>query len=174
MRLSEWRSGAPNREALGPRVTAVLEPVLGALGAGPDPELWVVWGEDPGTRYTMLLPITAGLGVVNVRVSVPGEGPRASGRLVRWSRLQFGELDVEAQAGHLLASIQVEGLVLRGVDAAAGQMAAFVRTVMAGADGRPLPGASRGKRAPAPALGSRRARDSDSAGPGSSGARRSR
>ena len=50
----------------------------------------------------------AGLVQVNVRVNVPGEGPRTTGKLVRWHRVQVGELSVEIQGGHRLLTFQVE------------------------------------------------------------------
>jgi hypothetical protein len=139
MRLSEWRAAAPRREAAGAGVAAVVDPVLAALGAADDPHCWVVWGEEPATRYTILVPTDPGLVVCHVRVMVPGEGPRASGKLVRWSRVAIGELGVEVQHGHRLLSFQVEQQILRGVDAEADDVAAFARRVIAAIDGRPLP-----------------------------------
>ncbi len=139
MRLSDWRAAAPSKDAGGPKVAAVVDPVLSALGAGPDPHGWVAWGEEPATRYTILVPTDPGLIVCFVRVLVPGEGPRASAKLVRWARVAVGELAVEAQQGHRLLSFQVEGLVLRGVDAEADAVAAFALRLIAAIDGRPLP-----------------------------------
>jgi hypothetical protein len=139
VRLSAWRAAAPNREAGGPKVAAVVEPVLAAMGAGPDPSCWVAWGEEPAVRYTILVPTEPGLIVAFVRVTVPGEGPRASAKLVRWNRVQVGELGVETQAGHRLLSFQVEGVVLRGVDDEADHVAAFAIRLIAAIDGRPLP-----------------------------------
>lgn len=55
MRLSDWRSRAPHKDAMTPKVLAVIEPVLASLGADPDPSSWVVWGEDPGVRYVLLV-----------------------------------------------------------------------------------------------------------------------
>ena len=40
------------------------------------------------SRYMILVPTPAGLLQVHVRVNVPQEGPRASGKLVRWNRVQ--------------------------------------------------------------------------------------
>ena len=139
MRLSAWRAKAPSKEAGGPKVAAVVDPVLAAMGAGPDPSCWVAWGEEPAVRYTILVPTEPGLIVVFVRVIVPGEGPRATAKLVRWSRVQVGELGVETQAGHRLLSFQVEGVVLRGADAEADAVAAFALRLIAAIDGRPLP-----------------------------------
>jgi hypothetical protein len=139
MRLSDWRTKSPSKEAGSPKVAAVVEPVLVTMGAGPDPSCWVAWGEEPGMRYTILVPTEPGLIVAFVRVIVPGEGPRASAKLVRWNRVQVGELGVETQAGHRLLSFQVEGVVLRGVDDEADQVAAFALRLIAAIDGRPLP-----------------------------------
>jgi hypothetical protein len=141
MRLSEWRAGAPHRDAAGTKVSAVVDPILEALGSGPDPHAWVVWGEDASNRYTILVPTDSGLIVAFVRPFVPGEGPRASAKLVRWGKVAVGELGVEAQAGHRLLSFQVEQQVLRGVDADADRVAAFALRVIAAVDGRPLPAA---------------------------------
>jgi hypothetical protein len=136
MRLSEWRARAPSTSSVSAKVLAVLEPVLESLGAGRNPECWVHWGDDPGVRWTLLAPTPAGLVECNVRVSVPGEGPRAAAKLVRWSRVQIGDLAVESQGGHRFVSLQVEGLVLRGVDEEADRIAAFVRRLFDAADGR--------------------------------------
>jgi hypothetical protein len=146
MRLSEWRAAAPHKDAVSARVVAAVDPVLAALGSGGDPHAWIVWGEEPSVRYTILVPTDPGLVVCFVRVLVPGEGPRASAKLVRWSRLA-----VEAQEGHRLLSVQVDQQVLRGVDAEADRAAAFALRVIAAIDGRPLPAvdesAPRGRRA---------------------------
>ena len=158
MRLSEWRAGAPVRDALGPRVLAVVEPVLSALGAEPDPHAWVAWGDDPGVRHVLFVPTAAGLIVCHVRTNIPTEGARANARVVRWSRVQVGELGIETQAGHRVASFQVEGQVLRGPDATGDRIAAFGLAVLAAIDGRhvPDPGGAmprraRGSRKPAAA-----------------------
>ena len=139
MRLNEWRAAAPHKDAGAAKVSAVVDPVLEALGTGPDPHGWIVWGEEPWSRYSILVPTEPGLVTCFVRVLVPGEGPRASGKLVRWNRVAIGELAVEAQQGHRLLSFQVEGQVLRGVDADADRVAAFALRVIAAIDGRPLP-----------------------------------
>lgn len=139
MRLSEWRASAPHRDAAAARVNAVVDPILAALGAGRDPHAWVAWDEEPSVRYAILVPTDPGLIVAFVRVLVPGEGPRASAKLVRWNRVSIGELAVEAQAGHRLLSFQVEGQVLRGIDDEADRVAAFALRVIAAMDGRPLP-----------------------------------
>ena len=139
MRLSGWRSGAPRRESLGPKVVAAIEPVLGALGAQADPDCWIAWGDDPEQRYVVFVPTAAGLIVCHVRVNVPGEGPRASAKLVRWPRVQVGELSIDTQAGHRLLTTQLEGQVLRGVDAEADRVAMFILSIVAAQDGRPAP-----------------------------------
>ena len=139
MRLSEWRAGAPAREAMTAKVLAVVEPVLAAFGAGRDADCWVAWGDEPAVRYSILVPVATGLVVCHVRVNLPQEGPRAAAKLVRWNRVQVGELGVETQAAHRLLSFQVEGHVLRGVDAEADAIAGFALTLMAATDGRPLP-----------------------------------
>ena len=139
MRLSEWRASAPHKDAATSKVAAVIDPVIAAFGAERDPHCWVAWGEEPAARYTILVPTDTGLVVCFVRVNVPGEGPRASTKLVRWNRVSVGELGVETQSGHRLLSFQVEGQVLRGVDAEADRVAAFALRVIAAVDGRPLP-----------------------------------
>ncbi|HEU4571123.1 MAG TPA: hypothetical protein VFR93_00425 [Candidatus Limnocylindrales bacterium] len=139
MRLTEWRAAAPHRDALGTKVLTVLEPVLRALGAEDDPHVWVDWGEDPSYRYTLLVPTAAGLGVCAVRPGGGPDGPRIGAKLVRWGRVQLGELTIETQAGHRLATVQLEGQVLRGVDDDGDRVARFVRAVAAGIDGRPVP-----------------------------------
>ena len=139
MRLSEWRASAPSKEAVGPRVAGVVDPVLLALGAGTDPHCWIAWGDEPANRFTVFAPTDPGLIVCFVRVNVPGEGPRATTKLVRWNRVAIGELGVETQAGHRMLSFQLESQVLRGVDVEADRAAAFALRVIAAIDGRPLP-----------------------------------
>ncbi len=139
MRFSQWAARAPVDVAATPKVRAVVEPVLAALGARDDPHCWVVWGEDPTVRYSVWAPTPAGLATAHVRVNVPQEGPRASGKLVRWNRVQVGELAIETQAGHRIVTAQVEGQILHGVDADADRIAAFVEMLFAAIDGRTLP-----------------------------------
>jgi hypothetical protein len=136
MRLSEWRSEAPSRDAMSPKVLAVIGPVLADLGAPEDPECWVYWGEDPSIRFSVLAPTLHGLATCHVRVNVPGEGPRASGKVVRWPRVQVGELAVETTVGHRLVTSQVEGFVLNGVDESADRVAAFILSLYDAIDGR--------------------------------------
>ena len=136
MRLSEWRKAAPTRDSMSNRVMAVLNPVLHDLGADPDPESWVVWGDDPGFRYAVLAPTPAGLISVAVRLTGPEEGPRAAAKLVRWSKLSVSELAVEASGGHRIVAVQVEGQVLKGLDQEADRICEFVRGLIAGIDGR--------------------------------------
>jgi hypothetical protein len=59
MRLSEWRARAPHKEAMTPKVLAVVEAVMTTLGADDDPTCWIVWGDDPGVRYVVLAPTDA-------------------------------------------------------------------------------------------------------------------
>lgn len=139
MRLGEWRAAAPARDALGTKVLAVVTPVLTALGADADPHAWVTWGDDPSSRYTVLVPTPPGLIVAHVRVNVAGEGPRASAKLVRWSRVQVGELAVETQGGHRMISFQVESILLRGADDLADRIGSFALALLGAIDGRPLP-----------------------------------
>jgi hypothetical protein len=145
MRLSEWRAAAPTRDAMTAKVLAVIEPVVEGVGADPDPHCWVAWADDPSVRYTIFVPVAPGLGVCSVRVNVPGEGPRASAKLVRWSRVQVGELIVETQAGHRVATFQLEQHVLRAADAGADRISRFALAVMAAIDGRPIPELSEGR-----------------------------
>ena len=139
MRLSEWRAKAPSKEAGGSKVAAVVDGVIGALGAEPDPHCWVAWGQDPAIKYTILIPTVLGLITSFVRVNVPGEGPRATTKLIRWSRVAIGDLAIETQAGHRLLSFQVEQQVLRGADEEADRVAAFALRVIAGVEGRSIP-----------------------------------
>jgi hypothetical protein len=141
MRLSDWRDRTPHKDSMTPKVMAVIEPLLTAFASEPDPSCWVVWGDDPGSRYIVLVPTDAGLVQVNVRVLVPQEGPRASAKLTRWNRVQTGELAMEVAGGHRLISFQAEGHVLRGSDADADAIAAFALVMFAAMDGRvPGPG----------------------------------
>jgi hypothetical protein len=136
MRLSDWQPRAKHRDAMTPKVIASATDALALLGAGRDPECWIVWGDDPGIRYTILAPVLAGLVNVNVRVNVPGEGPRSSGKIVRWHRVQLGELSVETQGGHRLITFQVDSQLLRGTDTDADEVASFVEGLLAAMDGR--------------------------------------
>jgi hypothetical protein len=136
MRLREWRDAAPRKECMGPKVLTVIDDAIALLGAEPDPDCWVAWGDDPTIRYTILVPMDAGLVFINVRVNVPGEGPRAQGKLIRWNRLQTGELAVEIQGGHRMLNFQVEGQVLRGTDSDAEALSDFVMIMYDGMDGR--------------------------------------
>jgi hypothetical protein len=152
MRLSEWRANAPTKDAGGPKVAAIVDAVIEALGAERDPHCWVAWGEDPAVRYTILIPTEPGLIWSFVRAVVPGEEPRATTKLIRWNRVSIGELTIETQAGHRLLSFQIEQQVLRGADAEADRVAAFAMRVIAFIDGRTIPpnieGAGRAPRAP--------------------------
>lgn len=136
MRLSDWRTRAPHKDAMTPKVIAVIQPVLASLGAEPDPSCWIVWGEDPGVRYVTLVPTDAGLLQILVRVNVPQEGPRASAKVIRWNRVQLGELGLEMADGHRLLGFQVEGHVMRGADEVGDAMASFALELFARVDGR--------------------------------------
>jgi hypothetical protein len=137
MRLSEWRRTASSKEAVGPKVTAVVDPVIASFGTSVDPECWVAWGEEPAQRHTILVITPPGLVTCYVRVNVPGEGPRAAAKLIRWNRVQLGELAIETQGSHRLLSFQVEALVLRGADDVADRIAAFALDLFDAVDGRP-------------------------------------
>ena len=139
MRLSAWQSRSSHRESMATKVMATAIDALVLLGSDRDPECWVAWGDDPGARYTILALAPAGLVVVNVRVNVPGEGPRAAGKIVRWHRVSVGELSVEIQGGHRLISFQLESQILHGSDDDADEVARFVGAVFAAIDGRPGP-----------------------------------
>jgi hypothetical protein len=139
MRLSDWRARAPAKGAVSTRVNAVVTTGLTMLGADGDPDCWIAWGDDPTVRYLVLAPIPAGLIQLNVRVNVAGEGPRASGKVIRWHRVQLGELGIELQGGHRLATFQVDTQVLTGADEVADRIAAFARVLYASVDGRPIP-----------------------------------
>ena len=142
MRLSEFVAASRQPVAVAPEVLETLIPVLTALGAGADPEGWLAWGEDAANRWLFVAPTTAGLVTCHVRTHVPGEGPRVSAKVSRWSRVQVGELSMETTpGGHRVASFQLDSLVLHGGDADADAVAAFARSVLGAMDGRP-PGAS--------------------------------
>jgi hypothetical protein len=136
VRLSEWQSRAQHRDSITAKVVGAATEALLLLGAGRDPDCWIAWGDDPAARYTILAPAVAGLVMVNIRVNVPGEGPRAAGKIVRWNRVQIGELAVEIQGGHRLITFQVESQLLHGANDEADEVAAFGDRVFAGIDGR--------------------------------------
>lgn len=136
MRLTDWRGHSPHPDNVAPKVMAAIEAALTTLGAGSDPVCWIVWGDDPAARYLVLAPTDVGIAEVHVRVNVPQEGPRAAGKLVRWGRVQVGELSVEVASGHRLLSFQVQGQVLRGSDDEADAIAAFALTLFAAIDSR--------------------------------------
>lgn len=138
MRLSDWRARSPFKESMAPKVIEVIEPVLVSLGADADPGSWIVWGDDPAARYMLFVPTQAGLLQIGVRVNVPQEGPRASGKLIRWSRVSVGELAVEMADRHRLLSFQLEGQVLKGTDEEADAIAAFALELFANIDGHPF------------------------------------
>src|SRR5947199_10743387 len=100
MRLSAWRAAAPRKNAASAKIAAAVDPVLAAFGAEPDPHCWVVWGEEPEVRFSILVPTDPGLIHCFVRANVPSEGPRTTTKLVRWNRVAIGELSAETQGGH--------------------------------------------------------------------------
>ncbi len=136
MRLSEWQAQTNHPDSMTEKVLAPVRDALALLGADRDPECWIAWGDDPHVRWMLLVPSTAGLVQVNARVNVPGEGPRATGKLIRWHRVQIGELSVEIQGGHRLLTFQVESMLLHGADAEADAVADFVDRLFAAMDGR--------------------------------------
>jgi hypothetical protein len=136
MRLSEWQPRAPHGDPMAAKVMTSATAALALLGAGRDPDCWIVWGDDPAVRYTILAPAVSGLVMVNVRVNVPGEGPRAAGKIVRWPRVQVGELSVEIQGAHRLITFQIESQLLHGANEEADEVAAFVDSIFAAIDGR--------------------------------------
>jgi hypothetical protein len=138
MRLSEWRAAAPKREAAGAKVKAMVDPLLAGLGSGRDPHCWVAWGDEPAVRYSIFVPTPAGLIVCNVRVAGPGGGPRAAAKLVRWNRVQVGELAFESQAGRRLAIFQLEQQVINASDKLSDQLVRFALILFAAMDGRRL------------------------------------
>ncbi|HTC85816.1 MAG TPA: hypothetical protein VK656_03885 [Candidatus Acidoferrum sp.] len=139
MRLSAWREAAPAKDGVSPKVSAVVDTVLASLGAESDPHGFVVWGEEPSARYTIMVPTGVGLVSVQVRVNVPGEGPRAHAKLVRWPKLQIGELAIEMSGGHRVVNFQADTLILNGRDEMADRIAGFALVLIAAIDGRPWP-----------------------------------
>lgn len=139
MRLSAWRLKAPGKDGLNPRIIESVGMILTALGTDADPHGWLTWADETGSRWAFMAPCEAGLAVVNVRAGLPTEGPRAGGRLVRWTKVQIGELAVETERGHRLVMFQVEGQPIRGTDDQADDVAEFASLVLAGVDGRKLP-----------------------------------
>ena len=136
MRLSEWRKAAPTEGAMNDLVLAVVGPVLADLGAERDPECWVAWGEDPDLRYSLLAPTLAGLITVAIRFTSPEDGPRVIAKLVRWSKVSVSELGLDSGGGHRMVAVQVENLVLKGMDEEADRICKFVRILIAGVDDR--------------------------------------
>jgi hypothetical protein len=118
------------------QVLAMLEPVLADLGAEADPVCWVIWGDDPRARYSVLVPTIAGVVVAGVRTASQGGTPRAAAKLVRWPKLAVSELNVESSDGHRIVAVQVEMLVLKGVDEEADRICEFVRDLIAEVDDR--------------------------------------
>jgi len=151
MRLSGWRTKATGRDGINQKAFDAVGSILASLGAEADPHCWVTWADETGSRWSLMAPCPAGLAVLNVRPGGPGEGSRASGRLIRWGKVQVGELAAESERGHRLVMFQIEGQPIRGTDDEADGVAAFAGLALAGLEGRPLPdldGAAR--RAPGP------------------------
>lgn len=139
MRLSDWQASPRGQKVMTEKVASAYGPALAVLGTAPDPEAHVVWGDDPDRNYVILAVADAGLVIVNVRVNVPQEGPRAAAKLVRWTRVQVGELSVEAHHGRRHVTSQVEGIVLQGSDEEADVIGGFVAHLLARIDGRAVP-----------------------------------
>jgi hypothetical protein len=139
MRLSEWRRTERGQKLLTGRVASALGPALAGLGTADDPEAFVVWGDDPQTRFTVMAAADAGLALIHVRVNVPQEGPRASGKLIRWQRVTLNDLTAEAHHDHRYVTIQIENSILQGVDADADAISDWARHVFARIDGRVSP-----------------------------------
>jgi len=135
MRLSDWRATPQGQASMPPKVAATFESALHSLGVSGDPPAFVMWGDQPDVRYQVLAATDAGMAVVGVRVNVPQEGPRASGRLVRWSRVQAGELTVEAHHGRHQVTAQLEGQVLIGLDEEGDRIAEWMAEVYRRIDG---------------------------------------
>jgi hypothetical protein len=137
MRLSDFVAASKVPAAVAPKVLAAVTPVLASIGAGEDPVGWLATDDDPAARWSFLAPLPAGLVTCHVRVNVPGEGPRASARLVRWARVQVGELTVESGGGNRrIVSLVIDGRVVRAADADGDAVAAFAHAVFDAMDGR--------------------------------------
>jgi hypothetical protein len=139
MRLSEWRRVAPDPDVLGRRARSTIDPVLTALGAESDPHALPVWGEDAARRFSLYVLSPTGLIGAGVRFDLPGEPPRVTARLIRWSKLQLSELAAETNGTHRVVSVTIDGQVFRAPDEAGDRIAAFVRAIHALEEGRPLP-----------------------------------
>ena len=98
MRLSEWAERAPHEGSMTPKVMATRRARCSPpSGAETTRHAGSHGATTRGARYAMLIPTPAGLIQVHVRVNVPQEGPRSSGKLVRWNRVQTGELAIETR-----------------------------------------------------------------------------
>ena len=118
MRLSGWRAKAPFKDSIAPKVLAVVDAALDRPRRRPRPG--VLGRRGATTRASATCSSCrprAGSSRSTSGSTVPGEGPRASGKVVRWKRVQLGELAVEIQGGHRLVTFQVETQVLNGADA---------------------------------------------------------
>ena len=112
MRLSEW-VGDRTAQGVGarPRSSRVVEPMLAMLGCDAGPGVLGRLGRRPRRRATRSSRATdAGLVQVNARVNgARAKGPRAGGKLIRWNRVQVGDLAVEMQGGHRILSYHARG-----------------------------------------------------------------
>ena len=126
MRLSEWRAASPSKEAGGAKVAATVDPVLRSLGAEHGSGLLGRVGRRTGRS---LHDLRSDRGRPHHVLSSGSTSPaRARGRaakLIRWSRVQLGELAIETQGGHRILSFQVEQQVLQGADDKADRIARF-------------------------------------------------
>ena len=67
----------------------------------------------------------------------PGRGNPRHGETRSLEPVQLGEVTVETQAGHRVATFQVDQFVLRAADAGADRIGEFALAVFAAVDGRP-------------------------------------
>ena len=141
MQFSDWCETDEGRRRIPEPLVTLIGNAMRTLGVPLDAPAHVIWGDQPGQRFMVMLACDAGLAILGVRPSTPQEGPRVSGRLLRWSRVQVGELAIEAHHGHVQASAQMEGQVLQGLDAAGAQVAGWMAEVY-----RRVEGASRAER----------------------------
>ncbi|MGC8634130.1 MAG: hypothetical protein ACP5VP_05630 [Candidatus Limnocylindrales bacterium] len=135
MRFADWQATPEGSRYLTDRLVPLIESAARTLGAHDATPCYVAWGDQPEARFQVMLSTDGGLGIFNVRVSVPQEGPRLSGRLVRWARVQAGEVTFEAHSGHIQVSAQFEGQVLLGLDEAGERIAEWMTEVYRRVDG---------------------------------------
>jgi hypothetical protein len=135
MRFADWQATPEGSRYLSDRLVKLIESAAHTLGARDATPCYVAWGEQPEARFQVMLSTDGGLAIFSVRANVPQEGPRLSGRLVRWARVQVGELTFEAHSGHVQVSAQFEGQVLLGLDAAGERIAEWMTEVYRRVDG---------------------------------------